>query len=212
MIRLVIADDDPLVRQALAVLLGAEPDMTVAGVAADGLEVVYQARLHRPAVILMDVRMPGHDGVAATRLITGWPEPRPRVLVLTTFDQDEVVDRAIRAGADGFLLKRAAPAEIVAAVRTVAGGEGLLAPTVTRRLMGILAARPDDPGDHGLTGREAEVLRALAEGRSNAEIAEAVNVSVETVKTHLKAILTKLGVRDRTQAVVWAYRSGFIRR
>ncbi|GAB1819426.1 response regulator [Herbidospora sp. RD11066] len=211
MIRLVIADDDPLVRQVLAVLLGAEPDMTVAGVAADGLTAVYQARLHRPDVVLMDVRMPGHDGVEATRVITGWPQPRPRVLVLTTFDQDEVVDRAIRAGADGFLLKRAAPAEIVRAVRTVAAGDALLAPPITRRLMGILASRPalDDPG---LTDREADVLRALADGRSNAEIAAAVNVSVETVKTHIKGILTKLGVRDRTQAVVWAYRSGFIRR
>nr|WP_062341097.1 response regulator transcription factor [Herbidospora sakaeratensis] len=211
MIKLVIADDDPLVRQVLAVLLGAEPGMTVAGVAGDGLEAVYQARLHRPDVVLMDVRMPGHDGVAATRTITGWPAPRPRVLVLTTFDQDEVVDRAIRAGADGFLLKRAAPAEIVAAVRTVARGDGLLAPTVTRRLMGILAARPASV-EHGLTEREAEVLTALADGRSNAEIAAAMKVSVETVKTHIKGILTKLGVRDRTQAVVWAYRSGFIRR
>ncbi|WTW93737.1 response regulator transcription factor [Streptomycetaceae bacterium NBC_01309] len=154
--------------------------------------------------------MPVRDGVSATReLMTA--EPRPRVLVLTTFDLDDVVDDAIVAGADGFLLKRASPEELVAGIRAVAEGETVVSPSVARRLFDAHAARtaPDHERSARLTDREADVLRAMAAGRSNTEIAEALHLSVETVKTHVKHVLTKLEVRDRTQAVVWAYRTGF---
>ena len=210
MIRVFLADDEELVRRTMRVLLAAEPDITVVGEAANGHHTVAGVRASRPDVVLMDVRMPGHDGVHATREIASWTEPRPRVLVLTTFDLDDVVDDAIAAGADGFLLKRATPEEIVTAVRTVAAGDALLAPQVTRRLLRSLAARPRRPEPPvPLTEREALVLRALAEGLSNAEMAASMHVSLETVKTHIKNILHKLHVRDRTQAVVWAYRTGF---
>lgn len=210
MIRVFLADDDALVRATMRALLAAEPDITVVGEAANGHRTVAGARALRPDVVLMDVRMPGHDGVHATREIASWEPPRPRVLVLTTFDLDEVVDDCIAAGADGFLLKRSTPEEVVAALRTVASGDALLAPQVTRRLLRSLAARPRRPDPPvPLTGREAAVLRALAEGLSNTEIAGSMHVSPETVKTHIKNILHKLGVRDRTQAVVWAYRTGF---
>src|SRR4051812_22560489 len=162
----------------------------------------------------MDVRMPRLEGVRATREIVSWPR-RPRVLVLTTFDLDEVVDDALDAGADGFLLKRATPEQLVEGIRTVFAGDALVAPEVTRRLLAAHAARRRPDRDlvakaAQLTEREAEVLRALAEGLSNAEIAGRIWVSPETVKTHIKNILTKLEVRDRTQAVVWAYRTGFV--
>ncbi|MGY1683870.1 response regulator [Geodermatophilus sp. SYSU D01176] len=214
MIRVLLADDDRLVRSGLRVLLDAEEDITVVGEAADGREAVARARELLPDVVLMDVRMPRVDGVAATREIVSWPR-RPRVLVLTTFDLDEVVDDALDAGADGFLLKRATPEQLIDGIRTVHAGDALVAPSVTRRLLAVHAARrlPDRQRLHAaaaLTEREAEVLRALAEGLSNAEIAVRVWLSPETVKTHVKAILGKLGVRDRTQAVVWAYRTGFI--
>ncbi|GAA0940142.1 response regulator transcription factor [Actinocorallia libanotica] len=210
MIRVFLADDEELVRRTMRVLLAAEPDITVVGEAANGHHTVAGVRASRPDVVLMDVRMPGRDGVHATREIASWTEPRPRVLVLTTFDLDDVVDDAIAAGADGFLLKRATPEEIVTAVRTVAAGDALLAPQVTRRLLRSLAARPRRPEPPvPLTEREALVLRALAEGLSNAEMAASMHVSLETVKTHIKNILHKLHVRDRTQAVVWAYRTGF---
>ena len=161
----------------------------------------------------MDVRMPGVDGVSATREIASWPR-RPRVLVLTTFDLDEVVDDALNAGADGFLLKRATPEQLVDGIRTIVAGDALVAPAVTRRLLARHAGRRPPDRDRlalaaQLTEREAEVLRALAEGLSNTEIAARIWVSPETVKTHVKSILAKLEVRDRTQAVVWAYRTGF---
>ncbi|MEU1880102.1 response regulator transcription factor [Streptosporangium sp. NPDC020072] len=214
MIKVFLADDDALVRGGLRALLGAEKDIVVVGEAANGTQAVHGVRASRPDVVLMDVRMPGHDGVRATREITSWPRPRPRVLVLTTFDLDEIVDDAIAAGADGFLLKRATPEQVVEGIRTVAGGDALVAPSVTRRLLETLAARRGTGGRDAalaaqLTEREADVLRALAEGLSNIEIARSMHVSLETVKTHIKHILYKLRVRDRTQAVVWAYRTGF---
>jgi DNA-binding NarL/FixJ family response regulator len=209
-----LADDDLLVRSGLRALLDAEPDLTVVGEAADGRQAVDRARELQPDVVLMDVRMPRLDGVGATREIVSWPQ-RPRVLVLTTFDLDEIVDDALDAGADGFLLKRATPEQLIDGIRTVYAGDALVAPAVTRRLLTAYAGRrPQDrqrlrQAAH-LTEREADILRALAEGLSNAEIAARIWLSPETVKTHVKSILLKLGVRDRTQAVVWAYRSGFV--
>jgi DNA-binding NarL/FixJ family response regulator len=213
-IRVLLVDDDRLVRSGLRALLQAEADISVVGEAADGREAVARARELRPDVILMDVRMPRMDGVAATREIVTWPR-RPRVLVLTTFDQDEVVDDALDAGADGFLLKRATPEQLVDGIRTVYAGDALVAPGVTRRLLAAHAARRPIDRERlklaaQLTDREAEVLHALAEGMSNAEIAARVWLSPETVKTYVKSILNKLQVRDRTQAVVWAYRTGFV--
>ena len=214
MIRVLLADDDALVRSGLRALLNGEKDIAVVGEAADGREAVNRARELRPDVVLMDVRMPRVDGVAATREIVSWPR-RPRVLVLTTFDLDEVVDDALDAGADGFLLKRATPEQLVDGIRTVFAGDALVAPAVTRRLLAAHARRRAPDRDRlvlaaPLTEREADVLRSLAEGLSNAEIARRISVSPETVKTHIKSILSKLGVRDRTQAVVWAYRTGFV--
>ncbi len=214
MIRVLLADDDVLVRSGLRALLDAEDDITVVGEAADGREAVDRARELRPDVVLMDVRMPRLDGVGATRELVSWPH-RPRVLVLTTFDLDEVVDDALDAGADGFLLKRATPEELIEGIRVVYRGDALVAPAVTRRLLTAYAARRPPDRERlrlaaELTEREAEVLRALAEGLSNAEIAGQIWLSPETVKTHVKSILLKLGARDRTQAVVWAYRTGFV--
>ncbi|WP_138733417.1 response regulator [Modestobacter excelsi] len=217
MIRVLLADDDALVRGGLRALLDAEPDICVVGEATNGLDAVRDARTLRPDVVCMDVRMPRHDGISATREIIGWGEPRPRVLVLTTFDTDEVVDDAVDAGADGFLLKRATPDELITGIRTLVAGDALVSPAVTRRLLAAYAARrvPDpallrlaDP----LTEREADVLHALADGLSTGQIASSLRVAPETVKTHVKRILTKLGVHDRTQAVVWAYRTGFVDR
>jgi DNA-binding NarL/FixJ family response regulator len=212
-IRVLLADDDALVRGGLRALLGAEDDIDVVGEAADGRQAIARARELQPDVVLMDVRMPGVDGVSATREIASWPG-RPRVLVLTTFDLDEVVDDALNAGADGFLLKRATPEQLIDGIRTIVAGDALVAPAVTRRLLARHAGRRPPDRDRlalaaQLTEREAEVLRALAEGLSNTEIAARIWVSPETVKTHVKSILTKLEVRDRTQAVVWAYRTGF---
>jgi DNA-binding NarL/FixJ family response regulator len=212
-IHVLLADDDALVRSGLRALLGVENDITVVGEAADGRQAIDRARELQPDVVLMDVRMPGVDGVAATREIVSWPH-RPRVLVLTTFDLDEVVDDALDAGADGFLLKRATPEQLIDGIRTVHAGDALVAPAVTRRLLAAHAGRRPPDRERlaqavQLTDREAEVLHALAEGLSNAEIARRIWISPETVKTHIKSILTKLEVRDRTQAVVWAYRTGF---
>ena len=214
MIRVLVADDDALVRSGLRALLDAEEGIAVVGEAADGREALNRARELHPDVVLMDVRMPRVDGVAATRQLVSWPR-RPRVLVLTTFDLDDVVDDALDAGADGFLLKRATPEQLVDGIRTVFAGDALVAPAVTRRLLAAHARRraPDRARlalAASLTEREEDVLRALAEGLSNAEIAGRISVSPETVKTHIKSILSKLGVRDRTQAVVWAYRTGFV--
>lgn len=224
-IRVLLADDDVLVRQGLRVLLEAHPDLAVVGEAADGAEAVARAAALRPDVIVMDVRMPGTDGITATRTITaarGTTEPPgPRVLVLTTFDLDEIVFDALEAGADGFLLKRSTPEELVDGIRTVASGEALIAPAITRRFLAEVARRRSGgtvPGGAGgnaalaspLTEREADVLRCLADGLSNAEIAARLVIGHETVKTHIKRICMKTATRDRTQAVVWAYRTGFV--
>jgi DNA-binding NarL/FixJ family response regulator len=213
-IRVLLADDEGLVRSGLRALLAAEDDITVVGEAANGREAVNRARELEPDVVLMDVRMPQVDGVTAVREIVSWPR-RPRVLVLTTFDLDEVVDDALDAGADGFLLKRATPEQLIDGIRTVFSGDALVSPTVTRRLLAAHAGRRPPDRERlalaaPLTERETAVLRALAEGLSNAEIAATIWVSPETVKTHIKSILSKLEVRDRTQAVVWAYRTGFV--
>jgi DNA-binding NarL/FixJ family response regulator len=212
-IRVLLADDDGLVRSGLRALLDAEEDVTVVGEAADGREAVERARALRPDVVLMDVRMPRLDGVSATREIVAWPN-RPRVLVLTTFDLDEVVDDALDAGADGFLLKRATPDELIEGIRTVAAGDALISPALTRRLLRYVAGQRSAPPAVNLvvpfTAREEEVLRYLSEGLSNAEIAEKLVIGQETVKTHVKHICTKTGARDRTQAVVWAYQTGFV--
>lgn len=208
--RLVLVDDEELVRTGLRVVLDAEPDLTVLGEAGDGAEAVALVRRLRPDVVLMDVRMPVVDGIAATRQLVAEADP-PRVLVLTTFGNDGHVYDALLAGASGFLLKRTRPAEIVQAVRTVAAGESLLFPAAVRDLV---AARGRAGGDAlrgvGLTAREGEVLRAVARGLSNAEIAAELVLGVQTVKTHVGNVLAKLGVRDRVQAVVAAYESGFV--
>ena len=215
-IRILIVDDQALIRSGLRMILEAESGLSVIGEAGDGREALEIATRSRPDVILMDVRMPAMDGIEATRRLNASSlDPKPRVLILTTFDLDEYVYAAIRAGASGFLLKDAPPDDLIHAIRVVAGGEALLAPTVTRRLIEEFAARPAPeaapPGMDELTEREVEVLRNLAAGLSNAEIADALFVSEATVKTHISHILTKLDLRDRVQAVVVAYESGLVR-
>ena len=216
-IRIVVVDDQEVVRAGFGMLLATQPDFTVVGSAADGAEAVRVCRQHRPDVVLMDVRMPVMDGIEATRRFTAGADggDRPRVLVLTTFDLDEHVYDALGAGASGFLLKAVTADRLFDAVRVVAAGEALLAPTVTRRLITEFARlRPrSSPGPDALaalTPRETEVLRLLAEDLSNTEIATRLVVSEETVKTHVRRILAKLGLRDRTQAVVTAYESGLV--
>jgi len=215
-IRLLVVDDQALIRSGLRMILDAEPGLRVVGEAADGREAVEIGKRIQPDVVLMDVRMPGMDGIEATRrLLAAGLVPEPRVLILTTFDLDEYIYAAIRAGASGFLLKDAPPNELIHAIRVVAAGDALLAPAVTRRLIEEFAARPDPEiqpeGMDDLTDREVEVLRSLAAGLSNAEIAEALFVSEATVKTHISHILAKLDLRDRVQAVVIAYESGLVR-
>ena len=214
MISVLLADDDVLVRQGLRVLVESAADLEVVAEAADGEEAVRLATATRPDVVVMDVRMPGLDGIDATRRIASWPEPRPRVLVLTTFDLDEIVHDALEAGADGFLLKRSTPAELIDGIRAVAAGDVLISPALTRRLLAHVAERNRVASAPALavplTEREAEVLRYLCGGLSNAEIAATLIIGQETVKTHLKRICAKTGARDRTQAVVWAYRTGFV--
>ena len=215
--RCIIADDQAMVREGFAAVLAAQPGMAVVGQAADGADAVRQARHLQPDVILMDVRMPVMDGLEATRQILG-PVPgrhRTRVLMLTTFDLDEYVYEALRAGASGFLLKDATAAELVRAVQVVAAGDALLAPSVTRRLIADFARRPSvgqpPPEALGaLTSRETEVLRLIARGLSNAEISETLFIAEQTTKTHVGRILTKLDLRDRAQAVVLAYESGLV--
>jgi len=212
MIRILVADDHHVVRTGFAALLDTQPDFTVAGTAVDGAEAVRLARELSPDVIVMDVRMPGMDGIEATRQLAG---SGPRVLILTTFDLDEYVYDALRAGASGFLLKDVTAERLFDAVRVVAGGEALLAPTVTRRLISEftrLQRRPSAPSQllGTLTPRETEVLKLIAEGLSNPEIAARLVVTEETVKTHVSRVLNKLGLRDRTQAVVVAYESGLV--
>jgi DNA-binding NarL/FixJ family response regulator len=210
-IRVLVCDDQELVRAGYATILAAQPDITVAGEVGDGRAAVAQAQRLRPDVVVMDVRMPLMTGIEATRLLAGPGVPDPvKILVVTTFNLDEYVYDALRAGASGFLLKDARPADLIAAVRTVAAGESLLAPAVTRQLIGRFAdrIRPPEGPVEALARREVEVLKLIAAGLSNAEIAASLVISPETVKTHVSRILAKLGLRDRVQAVVFAYRSG----
>jgi len=217
-VRVLVADDDALMRAGLRAVLASDARIAVVGEAADGAEAVARARALAPDVVLMDVRMPGLDGIAATRELLA-AVPDARVLILTTFEQDDYVFGALRAGASGFLLKRARPEELIAAVHAVADGDALLSPSVTRtvidRLAGVAAERaaPEhEPAELAeLTPREREVLALLARGLSNAEIAAALLVEESTVKTHVKRVLTKLRLRDRVQAVIYAYERGLAR-
>jgi DNA-binding NarL/FixJ family response regulator len=215
-LRVLIADDQAMVRAGFRMILEAETDMEVVGEANDGEEALAVARRVRPDVVVMDIRMPRLDGVAATRRLLEEPGSRARVVIVTTFDDDQNLYEALRAGAGGFLLKNAPPEQLVEAVRTVAAGEGLLSAAVTRRVIEEFARRtPSDvpPSDAltELTERELEVLRLIARGLSNAEIAEELVITPATAKTHVGRILMKLDLRDRVQAVVFAYESGLVR-
>lgn len=207
--RIVIVDDDPLVRMGLTAIVGSELGWDVVAEAGDGREALAVVDEHRPDVVLMDIRMPHMDGLEATRHITAGASGA-KVIVLTTFEVDEYVFEAMRAGASGFVLKRVPPAELIEAVRVVAAGESMLFPSSTRRVIERFAAPASVTGMPDLTEREGDVLRLLARGLSNGEIAVELFVSVETVKSHVASILMKLGVRDRTQAVIAAYESGFV--
>ena len=215
-ITVVLADDQALVRTGFRMILAETDDIEVVGEAGDGDEAVRVAAAAGPDVVLMDVRMPGTDGIAATRRIRA-AEPAPRVLILTTFDLDEYVYAGLRAGASGFVLKDALAPELISAVRVVASGEAVVAPTVTRRLIErFVGAGPDDgrlslAALDVLTGREREVLMLIARGLANAEIAQGLFLSEGTVKTHVSRILAKLGLRDRLQAVILAYETGLVR-
>ena len=225
MISVALVDDQAMVRVGLKMILEAEPDIAIVGEASDGADAVGLVRDHSPDVVLMDIRMPGMDGLAATEQVLA-AHPDAHVVILTTFDDDEYIYQALRAGASGFLLKSADGDTLVNAVRVVAGGEALLAPEVTRRVIERFSDRPElaspaaaaDPDTHvpspeaigDLSEREVEVLQLLARGMSNQEIASELFVSSTTVKTHVSHILTKLGVRDRVQAVVEAYDSGIV--
>ena len=216
MIRVLIADDQAMVRTGFGMIIGAQPDMEVVGEAADGVEAVALARMLKPDVALLDLRMPKMDGLEALRLLSGPGVTDPvKVLVVTTFNIDEYVYQALRAGASGFLLKDASPEQLIEGVRTVARGEALIAPAVTRELIGRFGARvrptaPERAVAAQLTPREREVLKLIAEGLSNAEIAARLVIGPETVKTYVSRIFTKLAVRDRVQAVVYAYRTGLV--
>lgn len=207
---IVIVDDDPLVRMGLRAIVSSEPGWTVVAEAGDGQEALAVVDEHRPDLVLMDVRMPRMDGLAATRQIVA-AEWGARVLVLTTFEVDEYVFEAMRAGASGFVLKRVPPAELIEAVRVVASGESLLFPASTRSVIERFAEPRPTATLPDLTEREADVLRLLARGLSNGEIAVELFVSIETVKSHVASILMKIGVRDRTQAVIAAYEAGFVK-
>jgi DNA-binding NarL/FixJ family response regulator len=212
MISLALADDQALVRAGFRAVVSGEPDMTVVGEASDGAQAVRLARQFLPQVMLMDIRMPGVDGLAATREICSDASlTGVKVVILTTFESDEYVYGAIRAGASGFLLKDIEPVELIHAVRVIARGDALLAPSVTRRLIAGMATRlkePPAPAPEALTPRELEILDLVAAGRSNEEIATALAISYATVKTHVSRILAKLAMRDRAQLVVWAYETG----
>ena len=216
MTRVLLADDHVLIRESFRALLEAEPGLEPVGEAGTGTEAVRQARLHRPDVVLMDVRMPDMDGIEATRRICADPETASaHVLILTTFDLDEYVYAALRAGAGGFLVKDATAAELITAIRVVAAGEALLAPRVTRRLIATFARQGPPAGAtatalRGLTEREREVLTLIARGLSNTEIAESLYVALGTVKTHVGRLLAKLHARDRAQLVITAYESGVV--
>lgn len=221
-IRVLIADDQVMIRDGLAALLSSDPEIEVVGQAGNGREAVEMGRALDPDVIVMDIRMPEMDGLAATAELVGEPardadpaEARPKVLVLTTFDLDEYVYEALGAGASGFLLKDASAADLVNGVRIVAAGDALLAPSITRRLIGDFARRrrhqrPSPQATAGLTPRELDVLRLMARGLSNAEIAAELVLAEQTIKTHVGHVLTKLALRDRTQAVVYAYENGLV--
>ncbi|OMQ16379.1 DNA-binding response regulator [Modestobacter sp. VKM Ac-2676] len=213
-VRLLLVDDDVLVRSGLRVILESEPDLTVVGDAGTGREALAVAADTDPDVVLMDVRMPDMDGIAATAALVARDARRPRVLVLTTFEDDDYLFRSLQAGASGFALKRSDPEELVHAIRVVAGGTSLVLPDLTRRL--IASHAPSHPRGPAalpeLTGREADVLRLVAGGLSNGEIATELYLSRETVKTHVSSVLLKIGARDRTQAVIAAYESGFMTR
>jgi DNA-binding NarL/FixJ family response regulator len=215
-IRIVLADDQALVRSGFAALLDAEDDITVVGEAADGVEAIRLAVREKPDVLLMDIRMPRLDGIEATRKIAADPALRAvHVIILTTFEMDEYIFAAIRSGAAGFLVKDTDAAELIRAVRTVAAGEALLSPGVTRRLIAEFAARTKDPrpvrGIDELTDRERQVLALIATGLSNEEIARQIYISQSTVKTHAARAMMKLGARDRAQLVVFAYEGGLVR-
>ena len=216
-IRVLIADDQAMVRSGFRWILENEADVEVVGEADNGLAVVDLARRLLPKVVVIDIRMPRLDGIEATRRILAGPGQKPRVLIVTTFDADELVYQALRAGASGFLLKTAPPDQLVQGVRLLASGEGLLSPSVTRRLIEQFAAQPEPPAPatsavNTLTGRELEVLKLVATGLSNREISERLHVTQATVKAHMGSMLSKLQLRDRVQAVVFAYESGLVRR
>ena len=213
-ITVVLADDQALVRKGFRLILEAEPDIEVVAEAEDGQQAIDAVRRHRPAMVLMDIQMPGLDGLEATRRILGQSGNQTRVLILTTFERDDYVFEALQIGASGFLLKTAPPEELLTAVRVVSRGEALLSPSVTRRVIQEVTRHqrraPRSPDLDRLTQRELEVLRLLAEGRSNAEIAAELYLSEATVKTHTSSVLSKLGLRDRVQVVIFAYKQGII--
>ena len=214
-VRVLIVDDDDLMRAGLRGVLSSDPAIEVVGEAGDGREAAYRTRLLRPDVVLMDVRMPDLDGISATReLLATFPEAR--VVILTTFEEDDYIFGALTAGASGFLLKRTRPEELIAAIHTIAAGDSLLSPSVTSRVIERMAGQPTldgarDPRLAELTPRETEVLELIARGLSNGEIAAELVIGESTVKTHLKRVLAKLQVRDRVQAVIFAYESGLTR-
>jgi DNA-binding NarL/FixJ family response regulator len=219
-VSVLLVDDQPLLSLGFRLVLEAQPDIAVLGEAGDGAQAVAMTRALRPDVVLMDVRMPVMDGIEATRAIVGSGSPA-RVLVLTTFDLDEYVYAALRAGASGFLLKDVPPADLVTAIHAIAGGHAVVAPVVTRRLLDTFLAYLPDPATgrspaadllHRLTAREREVLELVARGRSNTEIADALTLSEATVKAHVGRLLAKLGLRDRVQIVVFAYEQGVVAR
>jgi len=216
MVSVLLADDDQLTRTGLRLIIESDQDLTVVGEAADGLEAIHLTRALRPEVVVMDIRMPGVDGLEATRQIVQETRDGPRILILTTFELDEYVFGALRAGASGFLLKRSSPEVLIEGIKVIAAGDGLLAPSVTRRLIQEFARQPDPPAPpaaplESLTQREREVLTLVGAGLSNRELAPRLYISEATVKTHVKRILMKLGLRDRIQAVVLAYETGLVR-
>jgi DNA-binding NarL/FixJ family response regulator len=213
-IRVLLADDQAMVRAGFRMILESEPDIEVVGEAANGEQATEATRRLRPDVVLMDIQMPGEDGLRATRRITERPDQPSRVVILTTFERDDYVYEALQSGASGFLLKNAPPEQLVHAVRVVAAGDALLAPSITRRIIEQFARRPIKPELderlQSLTQREREVLAMLARGKSNAELAAELFVTEGTIKTHVSSLLAKLGLRDRVQAVVVAYESGLV--
>ncbi len=215
-LRLVIADDQALIRSGLRMILATQPDFDIVGEAGDGAQAIQMGRTLRPDVLLMDVRMPVLDGISATQRLLADPAVRTKVLILTTFDGDRHVYDAVRAGSSGFLLKTVGPGHLIEAVRTIAAGEAILDPVVTRRLLADFARRPPPGRDSvptqfaGLSPRELDTARHIARGLSNAEIARVMFLSEPTVKTHVTAILAKLGVRDRVQVVVRSYETGLV--